>query len=262
MFKPRKRFAQHFLRDPVVIQHLVDTIAPTSAQHLVEIGPGEGALTLPLLKRCKTLEVIEIDHDLGHRLAPLSARYPSFRVYQADALHFDFSQLKKTQPIRIVGNLPYNISTPLLFWLLNYTEVIEDMLFMLQKEVVERLSALPATPDYGRLSVMIQQRCQVEKLFDVSATAFYPRPQVTSSVVRLVPHAVPPIQVLNSQHFAQIVQAAFKQRRKMLRNTLKDWLAEDVLQRLGVDPCRRAETLTLEEFSVLANSYTCHLTNP
>lgn len=256
MTTPRKRFAQHFLRDNTVIQQLITALSPTTEQHLVEIGPGRGALTLPLLKCGARLDVVEIDRELVQQLNVLCTTYPTLYIHPADALTFDFAQLKTDKLLRIVGNLPYNISTPLLFQLFNYLPDIQDMLFMLQKEVVNRIVAKPATAEYGRLSVMVHYFCQVEKLFEVNADAFYPRPKVISSVVRLIPHPVPPVFLEDKQHFTQIVQAAFAQRRKTLRNALKNWLNEKIILEQGIEPKRRAETLTLQEFANLANSYT------
>lgn len=253
---PRKRFAQHFLRDATVIQQLVTAISPTVGQHLVEIGPGRGALTLPLLKCGVQLDVVEIDRELIPQLNALGMIYPTLRIHLADALTFDFAQLKTDNYLRIIGNLPYNISTPLLFQLFNYLPCIQDMLFMLQREVVNRIVAEPATSEYGRLSVMVHYFCRVEKLFEVSADAFYPRPKVTSSVVRLIPHPMPPVFLEDKQHFTQIVQVAFAQRRKTLRNALRGWLSEKLILEQGIKPQRRAETLTLQEFADLANCYT------
>jgi 16S rRNA (adenine1518-N6/adenine1519-N6)-dimethyltransferase len=252
---PRKRFGQHFLRDPQIIQRLVMAIAPHREQHLVEIGPGKGALTIPLLQQGCQLDVIELDRDLVRQLEPLVSSSSQLRIYQADALKFDFKQLvTHGQLLRIVGNLPYNISTPLLFHLLNYANDIQDMTFMLQKEVVDRMVAVPATAEYGRLSVMLQYHCQMERLFEVGPGAFYPPPKVESSVVQLKPYLTPPVQVANQQHFAQIVARAFSQRRKMLRNTLKGLLEVETIVAAGIDPRARAETLTLGDFAKLANA--------
>jgi 16S rRNA (adenine1518-N6/adenine1519-N6)-dimethyltransferase len=254
---PRKRFGQHFLRDSQVIQRLVTTIVPRPEQHLVEIGPGKGALTIPLLQQGCQLDVIELDRDLVQQLELSVSSSSQFRIYQADALNFDFKQLVTPgQPLRIVGNLPYNISTPLLFHLLNYASDIQDMTFMLQKEVVDRLVASPDTSEYGRLSVMLQYYCQMERLFEVGPGAFYPPPKVESSVVQLRPYVTPPVSIVNQQHFAQIVARAFSQRRKMLRNTLKGLLEVNAIEDAGINPQARAETLTLKEFAQLANSLT------
>lgn len=247
---PRKHLSQHFLRDQSVINRLIMAIAPRAEDHFVEIGPGQGALTFPLLQSGCRLAVIELDRHLVERFKPNER----FEIYQADALKFDFKQLVRNQSLRVVGNLPYHISTPLLFHLLHYASDIQEMTFMLQKEVVDRMAARPATSDYGRLSVMLQFHCQVEKLFDVPPEAFYPPPQVTSSVVRLHPYQVPPVKILNLEHFRQVVAQAFSQRRKTLRNALKGTV--DTLEHLGIDPHARAETLSLAEFAELANFMT------
>jgi len=251
--RARKRFGQHFLHDRGIIQRILAALDPQSGETIVEIGPGLGALTRPLLERCAPLHVVELDRDLAARLR---AEFPPDRlvVHEADALKFDFCALAAGGKLRIVGNLPYNISTPLLFHLLDQGECISDMLFMLQKEVVERMAATAGDKDYGRLSVMIQWRLQVEKLFDVRSGAFTPPPKVDSAVVRLTPHTVPPVTIDNAETFARVVRAAFSQRRKTLRNTLKGLLAPEAMQALGIDPMRRAETLSLAEFARLANT--------
>jgi 16S rRNA (adenine1518-N6/adenine1519-N6)-dimethyltransferase len=251
--QPKKRFGQHFLHDHNIVQRILDAFDPQLGDNLVEIGPGPGALTRPLLDRCTTLHVIELDRDLA---AHLRSDFPPERlvVHEADALKFDFCSLVPAgSTLRIIGNLPYNISTPLLFHLLEQRHCIGDMLFMLQKEVVDRMAAVPGNKDYGRLSVMLQWQLRVEKLFDVHPGAFTPPPKVDSSVVRLVPHAIPPIQVRDPIVFAHVVRAAFAQRRKTLRNNLKGLMTAETVKSLGIDPQRRAETLTLSEFAALAN---------
>jgi 16S rRNA (adenine1518-N6/adenine1519-N6)-dimethyltransferase len=269
--QPKKRFGQHFLHDRGIVQRILDAFDPQPGDTLVEIGPGPGALTRPLLERCTTLHVVELDRDLAARLR---ADYPPAQlvVHEADALKFDFCSLVPAGGrLRIIGNLPYNISTPLLFHLLEQRHcdvqgrtsaagartagaAIGDMLFMLQKEVVDRMAAAPGSKDYGRLSVMLQWQLHVEKLFDVRPGAFTPPPKVDSSVVRLVPHALPPIQVRDATAFAHLVRAAFAQRRKTLRNNLKGLMTAETLESLGIDPQRRAETLTLGEFAKVANA--------
>ena len=268
--QPKKRFGQHFLHDRGVVQRILDVFDPQPGETLVEIGPGPGALTRPLLERHSPLHVVELDRDLAARLRTDSDRWLPARstspipglvppdqlvVHEADALRFDFCALAPIGgKLRVIGNLPYNISTPLLFHLLDQSACIQDMLFMLQKEVVDRMAAAPGGKDYGRLSVMIQWRLRVEKLFDVRPGAFTPPPKVDSSVVRLVPHATPLIQVRDADVFAHLVRAAFAQRRKTLRNNLKGLMTGDRLAALGIDPQRRAETLTLAEFAALANA--------
>jgi 16S rRNA (adenine1518-N6/adenine1519-N6)-dimethyltransferase len=252
--QPKKRFGQHFLHERGVVERILAALAPQPGETVVEIGPGPGALTRPLLERVARLHAVELDRDLAARL---QAEFPPERLslHQADALKFDFCAL--TSPsgkLRLVGNLPYNISTPLLFHLLDQERCIQDMLFMLQKEVVDRMSAAPGGKDYGRLSVMIQWRLRVEKLFEVRPGAFTPPPKVDSAVVRLTPHAAPPVTVRDAVNFARLVKAAFAQRRKTLRNNLKDLLAAETIAALGIEPARRAETLTLAEFASLANA--------
>jgi len=249
MTSPRKRFAQHFLRDSHVIQNLIAAIAPQPDQHLVEIGPGQGALTIPLLQSGCRLDVIELDRDL---VAQLKQQVKPLSIYPADALKFDFKQLVKDKPLRIIGNLPYNISTPLLFHLLKYAPYLQDLTLMLQKEVVARLVAKPATSAYGRLSVILQYHCQIQKCFDVAPPAFFPPPQVDSSVIQMQPYRTPPVVVLNWEHFNRLVTQAFSQKRKMLQNTLKGLLTEEAIRAVGIDPHARAETLSLEEFAKLA----------
>jgi 16S rRNA (adenine1518-N6/adenine1519-N6)-dimethyltransferase len=254
---PRKRFGQHFLQDNQIVQRIVAAIAPQPEQHLVEIGPGKGALTFPLLQQGAVLDVIELDRELIEWLKQKANIFNELSIHQADVLKFDFKQLVRNgQRLRVVGNLPYNISTPLLFYLLNYANDIQDMIFMLQKEVVDRLIAAPATSDYGRLSVMLQYHCRIEKIFDVNPNAFYPPPKVDSSVVQLIPYSTPPVEVMNQKHFAQVVALAFSQRRKTLRNTLKRLFDIEDIQAVGINPKARAETLTLNEFAQLANVVT------
>lgn len=244
--RPRKRFGQHFLHDPRVLARIVDALRLSDQDCVVEIGPGEGALTRLLLERVKQLNVVEIDRDLAARLSD-----ERITVHQADALEFDFARFPAG--MRVVGNLPYNISTPLLFHLLDQAECIQDMLFMLQKEVVDRLAAEPGGADYGRLSVMVQWRCHVERLFSVPASAFSPPPQVESAVVRLTPYRQAPVVVDDANRFQQIVLAAFAQRRKVLRNSVGGLVRPELFERAGIDPTRRAETLSLAEFATLAN---------
>ena len=251
----RKRFGQHFLHDRHYIERIVNAFHPTSDQHVVEIGPGLGVLTRELMARTRHLHAVELDRDLVTRLQQELGSTGKLTLHQADALNFDFCQLASPgEKLRIIGNLPYNISTPILFHLLDQFGCIGDMLFMLQKEVVERMCANPGGRDYGRLSVMLQVRCQVESLFDVPPGAFTPPPKVDSAMVRLTPHAQPPVAVHDTQHFATVVKAAFAQRRKTLRNTLKHMVSADTMQALGIDPGRRAETLSLAEFAALANA--------
>lgn len=251
----RRRFGQNFLIDVGVIERLVRAIAPSLEQNLVEIGPGQGALTEHLIGRSATLQLIEIDRDL---VAWLQQRFPQVTVHSADALKVQYDALfDPPRPLRVVGNLPYNISTPLLFHLLKFARWIEDAHFMLQHEVVTRLAASPGDKDWGRLGVMMQYRCQVEPLFGVPPEAFRPRPQVQSRIVRLRPHAELPHTAADETLLAQIVRAAFSQRRKTLRNALKSVPgATEVLDArvLDIDGKRRPETLGVGEFVALANA--------
>ena len=249
---PRKRFGQHFLVDEPAIAAIVAAIAPQPADRLVEIGPGLGALTSPLVARLAHLHVIEIDRDIAARLR---VAYPAGQVtvHQDDALRFDFTALGRE--LRVVGNLPYNISTPLLFHLARHVPVIRDIHVMLQKEVVERMVAAPATSAYGRLSVMLQYRFGMEHLLTLPPDAFRPPPKVESAVVRMVPHSRLPHPAQDEVALARIVAAAFSQRRKTLRNTLKGYFKAADFERLGVNAGLRAQDLRVEEFVRLADAF-------
>ncbi len=253
--QPRKRFGQNFLHDTGVIRRIVDSIHPRPGEHLVEIGPGKGALTRPLLQACGRLNVVELDRDLILPLQQQLADAGELRVHQADALRFDFCALADAgQRLRVVGNLPYNISTPLLFHLMEQSRCIEDMHFMLQKEVVQRMVAKPGSKDYGRLTVMLAWYCEAEMLFTVGPGAFFPAPKVESAIVRLRPHARPPVALRDPARFSRLVAQAFAQRRKTLRNNLKGWLTAEAISALGIDPGIRAERLSLEQFARLSNA--------
>jgi 16S rRNA (adenine1518-N6/adenine1519-N6)-dimethyltransferase len=253
--RARKRFGQNFLTDDMVVARIVAAIHPQRDDHLVEIGPGLGVLTTALLPQVEAMDAIELDRDIIPKLAKQCAERGQLTIHASDALRFDFATLAADgRKLRIVGNLPYNISTPLLFHLLAKHELVQDMHFMLQKEVVDRLAAKPGGKDYGRLSVMMQYHCRVEALFDVPPEAFTPAPKVTSAVVRLVPYAEPPVSVLQLELLDQLVSQAFSQRRKTLRNTLKSLLSAEQMTALDIDPGRRAETLSLAEFASLANA--------
>ena len=252
--RARKRFGQNFLSDSHVVQQIVNTIAPLPTDHLVEIGPGMGVLTEAILPLVSVLDAVELDRDLVAKLKQPPLPVGNFTIHSADALKFDFCQLVKAEEkLRIVGNLPYNISTPLIFHLLEQIACIDDMHFMLQKEVVDRLAASPGHKSYGKLSVMVQYHCYVEKVFDVGPQAFSPPPKVDSSVVRMIPHSSPSVKIANFSLLEKVVSAAFAQRRKTLRNNLKSLIAAEEMQARGIDPSRRAETLSLQEFAVLAN---------
>lgn len=252
--RARKRFGQNFLRDPGIIARIVRAIAPRPGERLVEIGPGQGALTEPLLEAAGALEVIELDRDLIPGLRVQFFNYPDFTIHEGDALKFDFAALKGMGPaLRVVGNLPYNISTPLIFHLLATRGAVADMHFMLQKEVVERLAASPGDADWGRLSIMAQYHCRVDFLFVVPPEAFVPRPKVDSAIVRLVPHKELPHPAVDEVLFADLVREAFAQRRKTLRNNLKGRIAPVALEALGIDPARRPQTLSVAELVAIAN---------
>ncbi|MGH8250491.1 MAG: 16S rRNA (adenine(1518)-N(6)/adenine(1519)-N(6))-dimethyltransferase RsmA [Steroidobacteraceae bacterium] len=259
MSRARKRFGQHFLHDPGVIARIVEAINPQPGQRLVEIGPGRGALTLPLLRRCRRLEVIEIDRDLVPGLHRLGEGAGELVVHQGDVLEFDIAALHGGgAKLRLCGNLPYNISTPLLFHLLAASEAVSDMHFMLQKEVVDRMVARPGNKTYGRLTVMLAAACRSEALFKVGRGAFQPPPQVESAIVRLVPHTSEPFPLPDRERFARIVAAAFSMRRKKLRNGLRGLLAPDAFDATGISPDRRPETLAPAEFAKLAAHPAAH----
>lgn len=253
--RARKRFGQNFLHDPAVIQHIVTAIAPVPGQHLVEIGPGRGAITRQLLQAAGRLDAVELDRDLIAPLTRECAGLGALNLIAADALRYDFCGLAAPgERLRLVGNLPYNISTPLLFHLLEQKACIQDMHFMLQKEVVERMAAEPGGKDYGRLSVMLQVHCEVISLFDIGPGAFRPAPKVVSSLVRLQPWNEPPYAIFDRQVFAQLVNQAFSQRRKTLRNSLGDRLPAARMLDLGIDPGQRPEQLRVADFVTLANA--------
>ena len=259
--RARKRFGQNFLVDRHYIQRIVDAIDPRPEQRIVEIGPGQAALTRELLAamdaHCATgqvasLDVVEIDRDL---VARLTAEFPSdrLRVHEADALEFDFATLAADTKLRIVGNLPYNISTPILFRLCEFEDRISDMTFMLQKEVVDRMAAREGSGERGRLSVMLQYRYRVEKCFDVPPGAFRPIPAVDSSIVRLTPLGIERLRPKDEARFAQIVTAAFTQRRKMIRKSLAAWVNADTWASIGIEPTARAEDLSTAQFVAISD---------
>jgi len=256
---PRKRFGQHFLHDPRVIDNIVEAINPSPGDTLIEIGPGLGALTLPLLDRGCKVVAIDIDRDVLAYLRSLNIDSATLELIESDALKFDFKALSERlqQKLRVIGNLPYNISTPLLFHLFQSSDCLSDMHFMLQKEVIDRMVAAPANKTYGRLSVMVQAKANAESLFDIGPGAFKPPPKVTSSIVRILPNTVAHA-VLNQPLLATIVSGAFSQRRKTSRNALKPWLSEDDWQALQLDPNRRPETLSVAEFIAIANYVHTH----
>jgi 16S rRNA (adenine1518-N6/adenine1519-N6)-dimethyltransferase len=252
---PRKRFGQNFLRDPAVVDRIIAAINPGVGDHLVEIGPGQGALTGELLASGARTDVIELDRDLIPGLLASYGLNGAFTLHSGDALDFDYPALvDDDRPLRVVGNLPYNISTPLIFRLLDCAALIEDMHFMLQREVVQRLAASPGGGDWGRLGIMAQYHCRVEHLFDVPPEAFSPPPRVQSAIVRLVPHGESPWPDCDPGRLADTVRRAFAQRRKTLRNNLKGLIDDDALKALGIDPAARAETLQLSQFIDIARA--------
>ena len=247
----RKRFGQHFLKDPAVIERLSGAIAPQPGQRIVEIGPGRGALTISLLRRLGELHVVEVDHDLAAALPQRCAGLGQLHLLRQDALKTDFSGFGPA-PVQVVGNLPYNISTPLLFHLLRFRE-ISRMVFMLQKEVVERLCASAGTPEYGRLSVMAQARSQAQHLFDVPPGAFSPPPKVHSAVVELTVRPAATARIENFDRFTELVRTAFSARRKKISNGLKPWFNATQLQQLGISPNARPAQLRVEDYITLSN---------
>jgi 16S rRNA (adenine1518-N6/adenine1519-N6)-dimethyltransferase len=252
----RKRFGQHFLHDPAVIRRIIDAVAPAGGERIVEVGPGRGALTWGLLERAKDMDVIEIDRELASSLQADSRAKMHLRVHVENVLDTDFVRLRGDgPPLRIVGNLPYNISTPLLFHLLRQRAAIADMHFMLQKEVVDRMAAQPGGKEYGRLTVMLAAYAQVEGLFDVGPGAFQPRPKVWSAIVRLRPSPEPRFAIGNDSVLKTLVSAAFSHRRKTLRNGMKGFLTGADIENCGIDPQLRPETLAPPQFGRLAAHY-------
>jgi 16S rRNA (adenine1518-N6/adenine1519-N6)-dimethyltransferase len=250
-YKTKKRFGQHFLHDQGVIQKLIYEINPQENDNIVEIGPGLGALTFPLLEALETLHVVEIDRDVIARLK--TKNLASLQIHEQDALKFEFDQLAKGEVLRVVGNLPYNISTPLIFHLLESSSKISDMHFMLQNEVVERITAKPGNKTYGRLSVMVQYYCETEYLFFVGPESFSPPPKVDSAILRLIPRKTFENKANDATKLAAIVTQAFSMRRKTLRNNLKKIISDEQIKNLNIDPSARAETLSVEDFVKLSN---------
>lgn len=249
--RTRKRFGQHFLMDPAVINQIVGTIAPRDGDTLVEIGPGQGAITIPLSRYSATLHLIEFDRDLVPMLLDRFANSGHVIVHEADALQFDYATLG--QRLRIVGNLPYNISTPLIFKLIDFRQHIFDLHFMMQKEVVDRMAAAPGSKKYGRLTVMLGSFMEVVPLFDVPASAFQPPPKVTSAFVRMRPKPDDALLVDDPKTLSALVAQAFSQRRKTLRNALKGHVTETDMEAAGIDPGSRAEQVPVDTWARLAN---------
>lgn len=249
----RKRFGQNFLHDPGSIERIIRAINPKPDDAIVEIGPGLGALTEEILAVNPRLQVVELDRDLIPVLRTKFFNYPEFRIHEADALKFDFSQLMVDRPLRIIGNLPYNISTPLIFHLLSQAGVVQDMHFMLQKEVVQRMAAVPGDNNYGRLGIMTQYFCRVQPLFEVGPGAFRPAPKVDSAIVRLVPHKTLPHPVKDLATLQAVVRTAFNARRKTLRKALGGMVSVEQLQSLGINDGLRPENLGLADYVAIAD---------
>ncbi len=252
--RARKRFGQNFLTDPYIIDSIVSAINPLPGENLVEIGPGLGALTEPVAREVDELKVLELDRDLVERLRQHPTLADKLKVFEGDALKFDFSVLASPEkPLRIFGNLPYNISTPLMFHLFSFSGAVKDMHFMLQKEVVNRLAAGPNCKAYGRLTVMAQYYCKVLPVLEVPPGSFTPAPKVDSAVVRLIPHKELPHPATSLKWLERVCREGFNQRRKTVRNCFKALLDSHTLESLGIDPSVRPESLTLAQFVKLAN---------
>ena len=249
--RARKRFGQNFLTDPQIIQRIVNTINPVGGELILEIGPGQAALSRPLAETDAELHLLEIDRDLAANLQIMFKPGDRAEVHTGDALRVDFSEIVNRRPFRLVGNLPYNISTPLLFHVLQWNELIIDMHFMLQQEVVKRMAAVPGSKAWGRLSVMCQYYCEVTPLFGVPPEAFTPAPKVQSMFVKLVPHDQAPVAIKNMALFERLVSQAFSMRRKTLRNSLRGMLDAAMIESAGIDPGVRPETLGLAQFAAL-----------
>ena len=254
--KPRKRFGQHFLIDAHIIEQIIQTINPQANQTLIEIGPGLGAITKPLLRLTKKLIVIELDRNVIPLLQMNCQNLGELEILNLDVLKFDFNSIASKTKLRIVGNLPYNISTPLMFHLFKYNSLITDMHFMVQKEVAARLAAAPNSKQYGRLSVMAQYHCEITELFDVSPQAFKPMPKVNSSIIVMRPKEKTLQKTQDYDKFEIIVREAFNHRRKTLHNCLKAYLSDTDFAKLNIEPTRRPETLTVKEFVALAKLVT------
>lgn len=253
--RARKRFGQNFLHDENVIRRIIDCIAPKPDEHIVEIGPGRGALTRHLVDECGTLDTIEIDRDLADYLTRTLQQQKKFSMHQCDILKFDLASLTdKPHSLRIVGNLPYNISTPVIFHLLKNHHLIKDMTFMLQLEVVNRLAARAGVKNYGRLSLMTQYYCEVQHLFNVPSAAFTPKPKVSSAIVRLIPHSVMPVSANDVECLQNVIRTAFNQRRKTLKNSLKPLVSEQILGELQLDLSLRPEKLTLSDYISISDA--------
>jgi 16S rRNA (adenine1518-N6/adenine1519-N6)-dimethyltransferase len=250
--RPRKRFGQHFLHDPRIIGKIIAAVAPKPGETLVEIGPGLGAITLPLLEQAGSLTAVELDRDVIPHLEAAAAPKGRLRIVQGDALEVALASLAPTGgKLRLVGNLPYNVSTPLLFHFLEQADCVHDMHFMLQKEVVQRMAAKPGGKEYGRLTVMLASRCKVEPLFNIGPGAFRPPPKVDSAFVRLTPYVAPPFAIADRSRYAMVVTQAFSHRRKTLKNAVAGLVDEAAIVAAGLDPKARPETLSAADFARL-----------
>jgi 16S rRNA (adenine1518-N6/adenine1519-N6)-dimethyltransferase len=250
MHIPRKRFGQNLLQDRYIIDQIIQAFSPQFTDSVIEIGPGLGALSIPLLKKLAKLTVIEIDRDLIEDLAKMSTPEHQLQIVVNDALAIDYATFGDN--LRIIGNLPYNISTPLILRLLHYTPNVQDMYFMLQKEVVERIAAQPGIKAYGRLSVMVQYYCEVEHLFNVPAEAFFPQPKVESAILSIRPYREIPYPAVHFQDLERLVALAFSMRRKTLANNLKKVMSAQELTELNIDPQMRPEQITIEQYAQIA----------
>jgi len=254
MHRARKRFGQHFLHDRSVIERILRAIDPRPGESLLEIGPGRGALSYPLLQRCKSLTAIELDRDLIPILEKNARGLGQLEIINADILEFELASIAAGRKIRLLGNLPYNISTPLMFHLLESAHLIKDMHFMVQKEVAQRIVAGSGDPSYGRLSVMLQFHCRCQYLFEVAPSCFNPPPRVDSAVIRLIPRQQPKQEIDDYAQFSELVQQAFGQRRKTISNSLKSILDRETISACGIDPGLRAENLEIADFAKLSRA--------
>lgn len=252
--KLRKRFGQHLLTNPNTVTSIVKVINPKKGDCLVEIGPGRGAITIPILKNVDTLHAIEIDRDIAKEVTEQCKNIGNLIIHQGDVLNFDFNNLAtKNKPIRLFGNLPYNISTPLLFHLLKFPELIIDMYFMLQKEVVDRITALAGDSNYSRLSIMVQSNYKVESLFDISPNEFTPPPKVNSSFMRLIPSEKYKVQIKDHNTFSKLVETAFQQRRKTIKNSLSNIATEEQLTNANIGASQRPQEISISQYIKLSN---------
>lgn len=252
--RARKRFGQNFLHDRGIIERIIQSIRPQAGDHLLEIGPGQGALTEYLITANAKLDCVELDRDLAKFLDKLYGSKPGFTLYQEDILKFDLAKLEADEhSLRVIGNLPYNISTPVLFYLLKNCALIRDMTFMLQLEVVQRIAAQVGEKNYGRLGLMLQYFCTVEHLFNVPASAFSPQPKVSSAVVRLTPHVKLPLQARSLENLQIVIRTAFSARRKTLKNSLKSIISEQALKALPLDISLRPENLSLADYILISD---------